>query len=286
MLKPGLMFVFSSVLLLACGSPAGHSQQQNGALTPIPCGVTADCIDRGGTCVSGVCHASNECAKDADCKAGQTCVSDAAFRGLCAKAGAPVVAGPAWSCSVGQDCPTGQGCGSDGTCHSDGECQADADCASGSICYNGESDLTAGFCDLGRTPQNPYCRSDGHGACRSKCANAAGCGSFGATCNAGFCHDAAECQVSTDCSPNHVCEAYFDQGYSVCGDDPNPTCVTDPAGACRLACKSGADCTQGGGCSSDGLCHASNECKADSDCATGEICYPSATWGGLCGVPR
>jgi len=93
-----------------------------------------------------------------------------------------------------------------------------------------------------------------------------------------FCIDSDACNATADCSPNHVCEAYFDHGFSVCVDDPNPTCIIDAEGACRFACKTDADCTQGGGCASDGLCHASNECHVDADCASGLICYANPTW--------
>jgi Cys-rich repeat protein len=203
-------------------------------------------------------------------------------------AGAPVPPLAALACTGGKDCPTGQGCGGDDHCHADGECASDSDCASGQICYEGQIGSGAGICASQRPSHDPYCRADGLGACRSKCATSAECGSFN-TCVAGYCHLPDECVTAADCGPNHLCTPRLDDpqyGFNECVPVPNPTCVTDPAGACRLPCQTDADCFDGGGCGTDHLCHASNECHADTDCPTGQICYARLEWGGLCGPPR
>jgi hypothetical protein len=282
----GSLFLCAS-MLNGCGQarrPAAVAQ----ALMPIPCMTTSNCVARGGACMAGFCHADNECASTADCAAGQTCVPDPQFGGLCAAPNRPAAPTPAWSCTYGRDCPTGQGCGDDGLCHSDGECHADADCSTGAICYPGLASSNSGFCSGARPSRDPYCRADGHGACRSLCASTQDCGT-GLTCVTGYCHFDDECQVQSDCSPNHLCQPRLgtpEYGYRECVMDPNPTCVTAPDGVCRFACKTDVDCTQGGGCRADGFCHASNECKQDSDCAAGEICYSRPLFGGLCGPAR
>ena len=284
------VLVLAGLLAAACDGGPSTGQSTQG----ITCTTTADCSARGGTCVAGQCRADNECASDSECGAGQTCVADADFGGLCTSAGQPAQPLPAWSCSTGKDCPALEGCGSDGKCHVDGECHLTwqngfevGDCANGQLCAAPGSSL-AGFCTDDRGGPDPYCRSTGTGECRAPCASDAECGT-GNSCVSGFCHRADECQSTADCSPNHVCglpAGWEDDGYQLCLDDPNPTCVDDGHGACRLPCATDADCLDGGGCASDGLCHASNECAVDSDCTAGLVCYTDPEFGGLCGPPR
>jgi hypothetical protein len=290
---PRLLCMLPFLLLPSCDDGAPPMPPHQSA-ERISCLTTADCVARGGSCTGGECRASNECATNADCAGGASCVNDANFGGLCTSTGQPAVPQPIWSCQSGRDCPVGMGCGSDGSCHADGECTIDfatgADsCSAGQLCYNPGNDSPRGFCSSERGSPDGYCRSDGHGACRIECNADGSCNpGLGATCVMGFCHGPTECSTSADCSPNHICEAYLDgsYGYGVCVDDPNPTCVVDPQGACRLRCQTDADCIDGGGCAPDGLCHASNECKTDPDCPNGEICYANSEFGGLCGAPR
>ena len=253
----------------------------------IPCGETADCVARGGECVDNYCRADNECTTNADCAEG-TCVADEDFGGLCgSETSGPPVPLPAWPCVKGADCPIGQGCGSDGLCHEDGECYAGADCPAGEICYNAGNDDPAGFCAAERPPTNPYCRSDGAGACRYECDLDGTCGGGGtATCIDALCHYDDECVTVDDCSPNHVCEPWDEYGFSTCVEDPEPTCVDDGTGVCRIVCETSVDCVLGGGCEADGFCHASNECTTADDCAEGELCYEAEHFGGLCGAER
>jgi hypothetical protein len=163
-------------------------------------------------------------------------------------------------------------------------------CPGAQVCFNAANDSPAGICvDDGRGPVaqgwDPWCRSDGQGACREECFSDGSCQGSD-ICMGGFCHAPGECATTADCSPNHLCQA-TDYGYSTCQDDPNPTCVNDPAGVCRLRCQTDADCLDGGGCrASDGLCHASNECVTSADCPSGQICYPRPEFGGLCGPSR
>lgn len=286
----GLLVALGAAAFGCSGSNTGISQNH------LSCTETADCSISGGSCVDNVCHADNECATDADCAPGETCAPATGFEGLCTAAGAPPAPLPPWACSVGADCPQGQGCSSDGMCHVDGECHnhwtpegyLEGDCGGDLLCAAPTPGGLDGFCTDERNGPDPYCRSDGHGACRSECASDDDCG--GGTCDAdGFCHPDGECTTDADCSPNHICtvpEGWEDYGYSLCVDDPSPTCVDDGHGACRLACETDLDCLHGGGCSADGLCHASNECAADSDCDTGLICYADDEFGGLCGPPR
>jgi hypothetical protein len=288
---------FAGILLAgACSSNPSTNVNMQG----ISCSTTADCAARGGTCASdGVCHADNECTSNADCGAGTTCQPDPDFGGLCTAANQPLEPTPAWSCTTGKDCPAHMGCSSDGKCHLDGECHLMVqgqvlvgDCTGGLTCAAPRPDGLAGFCtdDRGGGP-DPYCRSTGTGQCREVCTGDADCG-VGGKCNGGFCygnHGTAECTMTTDCSPNHVCGLppnWEDDGYKLCLVDPHPTCVDDGHGACRLKCWTSADCLHGGACGSDGLCHASNECQSAANCNPGELCYPDPEWGGLCGPPR
>jgi len=199
------------------------------------------------------------------------------------------------SCTTGKDCPVLEGCGSDHFCHADGECQNTwqqgvlvGNCPGGQLCASPGESLD-GFCTDDRGGPDPYCRSDGQGSCRALCVSDDDCGTGNHCDAAGFCHRADECATSTDCSPNHFCglpDGWEDDGYLLCLEDPNPTCVDDGQGACRLPCASDADCFDGGGCASDGLCHASNECATEADCPTGQLCYASTEFGGLCGPGR
>jgi hypothetical protein len=284
-------FVLGCLLVAACSGGESTNQQSQ----RITCQTTPDCSARGGTCIANECHADNECVADADCAATETCVPDADFGGLCTAVGSAPAPLPAWSCTYGKDCPHGQGCASDGACHVDGEChlswQADGtlggDCQGGLMCA-ASADSLAGYCTDGRGGPDPYCRSTGTGECRDLCNAGGDCGT-GNTCIAGFCHRADECQVTADCSPNHLCANppnWDDYGYQFCLDDPNPTCVDDGQGACRLACATSQDCLHGGGCEADHLCHGSNECQTNADCDPGLICYADAEFGGLCGPPR
>ena len=285
------LFVLVSLLVAACTNPDTSTTTQR-----IACTTTPDCAARGGTCVANECHADNECTTAADCAPGQACTADPDFVGLCTDPGQPPAPLPAWSCTVGKDCPASQGCASDGKCHIDGECHnawgvdgyLHGDCSNpDEICAAG-GDPLAGFCTDGRGGPDPYCRSTGGGECRSVCTTSADCGT-GDTCTAGFCHAADECHTTADCSPNHLCgvpDNWDDYGYELCLVDPNPTCVDDGHGACRLACLHDGDCLDGGGCGADHLCHASNECTADTDCDPGLLCYADLEWGGLCGPPR
>jgi hypothetical protein len=270
-------------LALATGCNGGADEQSS---IYIPCGETADCVARGGTCEDGYCRANNECATSADCEEGE-CLPDPDFGGLCVTAqSGPPLPGPAWSCTTGADCPVGQGCGSDAKCHADGECQSESDCQTGELCYNAGNDATDGFCASDRPAVNPYCRADGLGACRYRCYSDGTCGN-GQSCVGGFCHWDDECTDDSDCTPNHICEPLFDYGFNTCTEDPDPTCVTAPDGACRFECITSPDCPVGaGGCEADGYCHASNECDTDQDCSGTNICYPHPNFGGLCGPPR
>jgi hypothetical protein len=275
---------------IACGGSPTDSTSEF-----VTCAETIDCSHVGGACVAGECHADNECATDADCTAGDTCVTSDAFGGLCTAPGDPPAPLPPWSCSAGADCPEGQGCASDGLCHVDGECTLEwtpdgnletDDCAAEEICATSGLSLE-GFCTEERMGPDPTCRSDGDGACRVECAADADCG--GGTCEDGFCHQADECATADDCWLNHLCalpEGYEDYGISLCYPDPNPLCVDDGEGVCRLQCDADVACTNGGGCEADGLCHASNECDTDADCEAPLLCYPDEQFGGLCGPER
>jgi hypothetical protein len=162
------------------------------------------------------------------------------------------------------------------------------DCTGGLLCAAPTPGGTSGFCTDDRGGPDPYCRSTGTGECRSECTTDAECGT-GNHCMGGFCHRAGECHVTADCSPNHLCgnpPGWDDYGYQFCLVDPAPTCAPDGHGACRLRCWTSADCLHGGGCAADGFCHASNECQTAATCAAGELCYPDAEFGGLCGPPR
>jgi hypothetical protein len=283
-----ICLVLAGLALAACGGGPATSSNTQG----ISCTTTPDCAARGGTCIANQCHADNECASDADCTGGDTCVTDPDFGGLCTAPGEPPHPLPAWSCSTGKDCPANEGCASDGLCHVDGECHNTwqgellvGDCSGGLLCAAGGDDPLAGFCTDDRGGPNPYCRSTGAGECRYQCATNDDCGT-GDSCVAGFCHGADECDQTSDCSPNHVCGLpanWEDDGYHLCLDDENPTCVNDGQGACRLACATDVDCLDGGGCGADSLCHASNECQTTANCGPNEACYPNAEFGGLCG---
>jgi hypothetical protein len=282
-------------LVLACLLAACQGQSST-STARIACQTTADCAARGGLCTANECHADNECTSDAECAVGEVCNPDPDFDGLCAAPGSPLAPGPAWACTVGKDCPANQGCASDGMCHVDGEChntwQQDGtlagDCTGGLMCAASGPNVLAGYCTDGRGGPDPYCRSTGTGECRSLCAVNDDCGT-GGVCTAGFCHGDDECATTADCTPNHICgspDGWDDYGFGFCLVDPNPTCVPDGAGACRLACASDADCLHGGGCDTDHLCHASNECHSDADCTGLDECYTSPEFGGLCGPPR
>ena len=285
-----ICFVLAGLLFAACSggeSTTGTSQR-------ITCTATPDCSARGGTCVANECHADNECVTTADCIAGQTCLPDADFGGLCTAQGAPLAPLPAWSCTVGKDCPANEGCASDGKCHVDGECHLTwqngeevGDCTGGLMCAASGQSL-AGYCTSGRGGPDPYCRSTGAGECRDLCTVNDDCGT-GNACVAGYCHRSDECHVTADCSPNHLCSNppnWDDYGYQFCLVNPNPTCIPDGQGACRLACATSHDCLDGGACAPDHLCRASNECHVDPDCDLGLLCYADAEFGGLCGPPR
>jgi hypothetical protein len=281
--------------LLVAACTTGHDSTPT-PITRIACTTTPDCAARGGTCVANECHADNECSTDADCTGGQICTADADFVGLCTTPGLPPAPLPAWSCTYGSDCPALQGCASDGKCHVAGEChnhwQGDVqvgDCQDpAQICATSGNTL-AGFCTDGRGGPDPYCRSTGTGECRTLCATSDECGT-GNTCDAaGFCHRPDECTTTADCSPNHTCgnpDGWDDYGYLLCLVDPNPTCVDDGHGACRLACATDSDCLDGGGCAADHLCHASNECHSNADCDPGVQCLPDPEWGALCTPPH
>ena len=286
--------ILACLLLVGCTS---HESTSTTAIQRIACVTTPDCSARGGTCVDNECHADNECATTADCTGGATCTPDPDFGGLCTAPGQPTAPQPAWSCTVGKDCPALEGCASDGKCHVDGECvntwQTDGtlagNCANGLLCVASGENLD-GFCTDDRGGPDGYCRSTGAGQCRDLCTTDDDCGvGTGGTCVAGFCHAADECQTTADCSPNHTCgvpDGWDDYGYKLCLDDPNPTCIDDGHGACRLACATDADCLDGGSCGADQLCHASNECQTDADCDSGLSCIADPEFGGLCGPTR
>jgi hypothetical protein len=279
-------FSVAAIIVSGCSGAPQHPGHSEGALMRIACMSKADCVARGGDCVNGQCVAANECAKDADCPQGQICVPDDNFGGLCAVSKDDVQAGPAWACQLGKDCPLGQGCGSDNLCHVDGDCSNNLPCANGQLCYNAGNDSDRGFCADARPSHDPYCRSDGQGACRNECDQNNSCGD-GATCKNGFCHANDECAAAGDCAVNQICAPVSDSedyGYSECANNPNPMCVDDGHGACRLQCNADTDCIDGGGCGADKLCHASNECAQDTDCPQGQKCYADPEWGGLCGA--
>jgi hypothetical protein len=270
-------------LLPAC-SGSGPDDGLDPDIDRIACTTTQDCVTRGGYCEDGICRADNECETGADCAAGSMCVADPNFGGLCGDPTfGPPIPGPAWPCTSGADCPIGQGC-ADGVCKEDGECTTDADCGAGALCYS-SNDEPGGICASDRPATNPYCRSDGMGACRSECNSDDTCFT-GATCVADLCYWDDECVTADDCTPNHLCEPYFDAGFSVCVVDEDPDCVDDGTGVCRLACVTSADCVKGGGCEADGFCHASNECATDADCDPGLLCWAAEYFGGLCGPER
>jgi hypothetical protein len=172
--------------------------------------------------------------------------------------------------------------------HVDGECDDVTLCAAGQVCYNAGNDVPDGICTDERPDNDPTCRADGLGACRSECNSDGTC--WDGACVNGFCHASDECLVDSDCTPNRICVPWSDTedyGYSRCAEDPNPTCVDDGMGACRLACLTDFDCIHGGGCNpADMLCHASNECTVNADCDPGLECWPDPEFGGLCGPPR
>ncbi|MBP8808596.1 MAG: hypothetical protein KBG48_03795 [Kofleriaceae bacterium] len=290
MLRVSLAFVTLLASLGGCADPRTGSQT-----APLECEVQADCAPSGGACVDGRCRADNQCVSDAACPSGQTCAPDADFGGLCGPPGRQPQALPAWSCAAGQDCPQGEGCGADGQCHTDGECHltlhpdgsATHDCGAGRWCAVATIDRTtgvgAGFC-TSRSEINGNCRSDGQGACRAICEREDDCRQ-GSVCVDGFCHSPTECDSDAACGPNETCVAQ-PEGYGTCIDVDDPSCTPTPDGACRLACAGPLDCIHGGGCGADGFCHAANECALDADCATGEVCYESLEFGGLCGPVR
>ena len=83
------------------------------------CGKDADCKKDGFICKDNRCVPKPQCAKDADCSAGQKCVN-----GSCVQ------------CVADTDCPKGQRC-SGNSCIPSAECSSDSDCGSGKQCVGG-----------------------------------------------------------------------------------------------------------------------------------------------------
>lgn len=237
-----------------------------GYCTLAPCTTNLDCAT-GSHCgfkegTAGFCV--DDCATQADCRAGFGCVDadgDAALE--CA--------------------PSGIGTGLIGDA-----CTTVADCAGGvdAICINESQGWRSGYCSLGDCTTDTDCGdvnlyhcafNDGQpGVCLKNCLNGADCRTDGYGCTDMDEDNVNECAPSATGTglPGDACAGTWE-----CAGGSRGFCIgTWPDGYCALAdCISNGECGTGGHCgfvdatTGAGVCV--DSCQTDADCRDGYGCY-------------
>ena len=198
------------------------------------CSVDSDCANQAGcengcSCVSGACQPDGACTTASDCPAGSYCA-----QGLCQ---------PAPPCSTDSDCsPYGLVC-------ENGDCTNPPPCGPNNTCPEGQ------VCATNYDP--PACLPEGAGQCSrdEQCPADQYCDLFSATCAPG-CRQ-GNCPAGQFCNQQHVCvdgngsaigDACSDNnqcpGGTTCAyNDPSAglTCDLLPIGDCSKSCKQVCD---------------------------------------------
>ena len=244
------------------------------------CSVDSDCANQAGcengcSCVSGACQPDGACTTASDCPAGSYCA-----QGLCQ---------PAPPCSTDSDCsPYGLIC-------ENGDCTNPPPCGPNNTCPEGQ------VCATNYDP--PACLPEGAGQCSrdEQCPADQYCDLFSATCAPG-CRQ-GNCPAGQFCNQQHVCvdgngsaigDACSDNnqcpGGTTCAyNDPSAglTCDLLPIGDCSKSCKQVCDlatsiiidtCPQGEACGGDSATQALINQLFGSllGSETASVCYPSS----------
>jgi Cys-rich repeat protein len=184
-----------------------------------PCSSQEDCT--GGYCLTGFpdggLYCGTDCTSDADCGAGNTCVSvGTGYTWQCIPADGDC-SGVSAGCTTDGDCPSGYRCDG-GSCVPDEappECYYDSDCPSGYHCEDGSC--------VADTPPPSDCTTDGD------CP-------FGYRCDGGSCvPTGAECTRDEECHAGYHC----DDGSCVSDDPAPPECTVDSECPEGQVCRSG-----------------------------------------------
>jgi len=298
------LFLGAVIWAASCGEegndPIGGSTQR------ISCKTTADCKAVGGQCQASVCRADNECKADADCAAGEICIPDKSFGGLCGVKGSTPTPGPAWTCKADTDCPAGQECKA-------GQCVVPASkpTPTAEICDNNKDDDGDGLTDCKDTDceREPPCQKTPpvtKTACHVLQQNCSAAGSRcwpgGEYAKDGICFPAGPMKQGDPCQEPPV------DGPQACGK--GLVCVAADSTStpiCRSLCGSSADCSQnevcakldlgGGSTTKDyGVCVAAptpppppppTPCDVfKQDCSSGaDMCVPQKSASNTC-VPK
>ena len=287
-----------------------------GSCSAPECGSDADCVDKGGSCVQGVCT-DEECQSNEDCGANEICN----LANQCVESDG--------TCTTDINCPDGQicsneicreGCNENQDCV-DGEycdmtsrtcqagCRGDEDCASTQSCTDNRCVCTPGTCGAGR-----FCNVDS-----GNCEEAMSCDQI--TCPEGQVCDpvtfgCVEACTPESCMAGQVCNTATGQCVvdNCVGEDPGQCQdnaqrpLWDPVKCFCAECVSDDDCNTAAGetCNASGVCFACEttcdpsvpgtcggdtpycsdgcciECIGVADCdqTAGELCLD-----GFCGQP-
>jgi subtilisin family serine protease len=248
------------------GTCAKSSPDDPEGICATPCVSDADCA-AGEKCVSSVCLPA--CASHSDCDVGAVC-SD----GVCR-----VVA-----CADGTECPAGTACPTTGAGRScQVTCAADAECTAPELCLpalGGDLCQAIACSDAVTCPEGTVCPIGG-GTCRRACGSDRDCiepalclpALGGDLCQEIACTDGSECPQGT------ACPAGGGSCVRACSTDADciPPALCVPVGngnICqKILCETDDDCPEETRCTSEGFCFPkSAECETEESCPSGWVC--------------
>ncbi len=238
----------------------------------------------GEICTSVGCVA--QCKADTDCAQGDVCKS-----GLCVAPSTTITPTPV-VCAKDSDCKSGQTCVGTGTgakcVDSSNACQYSSQCGAGKVCANGEClpdcSQSGQTCPTGTTCTKGVCEPDSN-----QCTTDAQCSGSTPKCENGQCVPGCVANNPTaSCGAGYVCE----NGGCVLDTSPQPNCGNGCAsnqvcldGFCRYSCNTpdgnlSQQCqlidNRIGYCAKDSTCRdaqeAAAQCLEASQCASGQSC--------------